>query len=106
MVGYTFALVTVIARGVIVVVNTINSKRNRIPGRTSMSRTNHKLVSSQWYGDWAAFFHKENRELRRRGREKRRKMVAKQDLEYGLDWYASSSKDAPPHYDCCEECGV
>lgn len=38
-----------------------------------MSRTKHKLVSSEWYGDWAEFFHRENREMRQRGREKRRK---------------------------------
>lgn len=39
-----------------------------------MSRTKHKLQSETWYGQWAAYFHKENRETRKRGREKRQKM--------------------------------
>jgi hypothetical protein len=38
-----------------------------------MSRTRHKLQSEDWYGGWARYFHKENREMRQRGREKRRR---------------------------------
>ncbi len=39
-----------------------------------MSRTRHKLQSEDWYGQWAGYFHRENRDMRQRGREKRRKI--------------------------------
>jgi hypothetical protein len=39
-----------------------------------MSRTRHKLQSEDWYGEFATYFHKENREMRQRGREKRRRV--------------------------------
>lgn len=47
-----------------------------------MSRTRHKLQSEDWYGSWAGYFHRENREMRQRGREKRRH-VETLDIEEG-----------------------
>lgn len=38
-----------------------------------MSRSLHALQSSKWYGDWAPYMHRENREVRQRGRTQRDK---------------------------------
>lgn len=56
-----------------------------------MSRTRHKLQSEDWYGEWARYFHRENREMRERGREKRRASV--DDLAEGLYEYEDDREE-------------
>lgn len=53
-----------------------------------MSRTVHKLLSGAWWGGWARWFTLENREMRRRGRRKRRQ-IQERDAQQEADRWRS-----------------